>query len=235
MVWDIPGWDHTDPIRHTDGHCAPAISGLGHAQQSHTGTPNRMDRHSTHFPSGRFGPRGLSMNTNTPLWDVLGRPPLNQHVPTRRMPAWRTARRLLAAALGTCGSLTVPRSWQQIWRTCRQSQPPPATTWEALCRDLTIAPLAAKSSAEQSIPGAILWNLRWMRDPHSEIATRKRGTRSTSAALRRWEINGSSRDPLGLNSCTYLASSLPRRLFALWPSQSRPTRRTPRGRSSYYP
>jgi len=110
------------------------------------------------------------------LWEALGRPPRGNPLPPSRAGTWRLARGALRLALRRLGITTVPRSASTLWNVIHGGSPPAGATWDALCRDTLLNTLATKLSSP-NLGGAgnfANWNVRWIRDHHTEAAEAKR-------------------------------------------------------------
>ncbi len=116
------------------------------------------------------------MTAPTSLWEALGRPCLAAPLPLARSPAWEGARRALRTALSNHGLHHTPRSPTALWRAVHGQRAPPRATWAQLCQQVTLPHLVNRVRAHHSEDGPRLasWNVRWLRDPHSATAARKR-------------------------------------------------------------
>ena len=110
------------------------------------------------------------------LWEACGSPAADSYLPSSRDRRWLLARRVLRLAIAKYTNHTPNiRSWQALWSVAQGTTPPRSCTWERLCSNVTLANLVAKikdwKKADQT---PCSWNVRWLVDPNTHIATVKR-------------------------------------------------------------
>ena len=131
----------------------------------------------------------------TPLWELAGRPPASCPLPPSRSEAWKAVRGALQNALRKEGCLYKARSPGGVWTLLHGTPLPAGATWQDLVGDLTLRLLVEK--AENRILSSFRlasWNLRWLIDPGTRRARRKRETVADRVDKKHHSV--SARDPL---------------------------------------
>ena len=127
------------------------------------------------------------MSIDTPLWAALGRPCADEFVPPARSPRWRAATSALRSSLADAGCHLAFRSWQSLWAALHDTSPPAAVTWGALVGTASLSDLIEfiPVHSARGLPCLTYWNLRWLCDPFTAIATSKKSVLTEALKRRR--------------------------------------------------
>ena len=113
---------------------------------------------------------------SVPLWDALGRPPLDRVVPAVRSKQWTAARGFLGRLLAEAGSPRARFTPGKLWLLAKGTPPPRVFTWGQLCSGVAVGDVVSALTSG-ALPGALKfwsWNLRWLTSPTSTNSAVKR-------------------------------------------------------------